>query len=166
MSPSRVNTLKHIVTRHTRYRFFLADTTPLAPHLHTWGQRRHSTIEVPPDFSEAPHSRSPIPHPKTDLSKNQIASRRIIPWPESYKTFFFGIKIEIPTIWGRGTPSFGYKIAEMCYLYRRTGQSTLIISSLPPKRDCGLKRVKQRHEPPGALTITPNSHTSKHFDNV
>ena len=38
-----------------------------------------------------------------------------------YKTFFFKIKIGIPTIWGRGTPPpFRNKIAEMCYLYRRT----------------------------------------------
>ena len=34
-----------------------------------------STIEVHPNFSEAPHLRSSIPHPKTDLSKNQIAAR-------------------------------------------------------------------------------------------
>ena len=46
-------------------------------------------IEVPPKFSEAPHLRSSIPHPKTDFSKNQIASQQIIvPWPESTKRFF------------------------------------------------------------------------------
>ena len=72
-----------------------------------------------PNFSEAPDLRSFIPYPKTDFSKNQIASRPIIPWPES--TNFFGIKIDIPTNWGQGTPSFRNKIAEMCYLYSRTG---------------------------------------------
>ena len=39
-----------------------------------------------------------------------------------YKTFFFEIKIGIQTVWGQGAPSFRNKIAEMCYLYRRTGQ--------------------------------------------
>ena len=31
--------------------------------------------------------RSSIPHSKTDFSKNQIASRQIIPWPECRKRF-------------------------------------------------------------------------------
>ena len=35
--------------------------------------------------------------------------------------FFFEVKIDIPTIWDKGTPSFRNEIAEMCYLYRRTG---------------------------------------------
>ena len=51
-------------------------------------EMRRSTIEVHPTFSEAPHLRSSIPHPKTDFSKKQIASRRITPWPESTKRFF------------------------------------------------------------------------------
>ena len=50
--------------------------------------QRRSTIEVHPNFSEAPHFRSSIPHPKTDFSKNQIASWRIVPWPESTKRVF------------------------------------------------------------------------------
>ena len=49
---------------------------------------RSTIIEVHPNFSEAPHLRSSIPPPKTDSSKNQIASRRIIPWPESTNVFF------------------------------------------------------------------------------
>ena len=36
---------------------------------------RRSTIEVHPEFSEAPHLRSFILHPKTDFGKNQITSR-------------------------------------------------------------------------------------------
>ena len=44
---------------------------------------RRCTIEAHPNFSEAPNFRSSILHPKTDFRKNQIASRRIIPWPES-----------------------------------------------------------------------------------
>ena len=36
---------------------------------------RRSTVEVRPEFSEASHLRSSLPHPKNDLSKNQIASR-------------------------------------------------------------------------------------------
>ena len=61
-------------------------------------------IEVHPKFSEAPHLRSSIPHPKTDFSKNQIASRRIIPWPESTKRFFSKSKFFMPKSWGQGTP--------------------------------------------------------------
>ena len=83
--------------------------------------RRHSTIEVHPAVSDAPHLRSSIPHPKPNFSKTQIASRRTIPWSDSRKRFFFEIKIDIPTIWAQGTPSFRNKIAEMCYLYRRRG---------------------------------------------
>ena len=48
---------------------------------------RRSTIEVHPTFSEAPRVRSSIPHPRTDFSKNQIASWRIISWSESRKRF-------------------------------------------------------------------------------
>ena len=66
-----------------------ADTAQLTRHeIWTWkcgelkvcfyqsarGKRR-SAIEVRPDFSEAPHMRSSIPHPKADFSKNQIAPR-------------------------------------------------------------------------------------------
>ena len=41
-----------------------------------------------------------------------------------YKTFcFLEIKIDIPTTWSQGTPSFRIKRAEMCYLYRRMGRS-------------------------------------------
>ena len=40
-----------------------------------------------------------------------------------YKAFCFEIKIGIPTIWAQGAPSFRNKIAKMCYLYRRTGQT-------------------------------------------
>ena len=35
---------------------------------------RRSTIEVHPDFTEAPHVGSSIPHPNTDISENRIAS--------------------------------------------------------------------------------------------
>ena len=38
-----------------------------------------------------------------------------------HETLFFEIKIDIPKIWDKGTPSFRNKRAEMCYLYRRTG---------------------------------------------
>ena len=68
---------------------------------------RRSTIEVHPKKPEAPHLalRSFIPHPKTDFhSKNQIASRRIIPWPEFGKLFLFEIKI-----WAQGTRSLRKK---------------------------------------------------------
>ena len=94
-------------------------------------QLRRSTIEVHPNFSEAPRLRRSIPQSKSDFSENQIASRRIIPWPESTKHFF-------STIRGQGTPFFRKKIAEMCYLYRRTGQFQVVFF---PKRDCSTKRV-------------------------
>ena len=79
---------------------------------------RCSTIEVHPKFYEVPHSRSSIPHSKTDFSKNQNASRWILPWLKSTKRFRF----EVSTIWGKKKPVFQKKqLAEMCYLYRRTG---------------------------------------------
>ena len=45
-------------------------------------------LEVHPEFSEAPHSRSPIPHPKPDFSKNQIESPSIFPLPKYTKGHF------------------------------------------------------------------------------
>ena len=79
---------------------------------------RSSAIEVHPNISEASHLRSSIPQPKTDFRKNQIAPRRIIPWPDSStkKRFFFRNQD-----WGTRTASFRNKIAEMGYLFRRTG---------------------------------------------
>ena len=90
-------------------------------------------VEVHTIVSEAPHLRSSIPHPKTDFSKNQIASRRIIPWPKSTKPFFPKSRFFIPTIWGQGPTFFRNKIAEMCYLYRTTdhrGSDCMTISAL------------------------------------
>ena len=82
---------------------------------------RCSTIEVHPNFSEAPFLRSSIPLPKTDFSKNQIASRRIIPLPESTIVFFSNSSLAFRRFWDQGTPSFRNKIPEICYLHRRTG---------------------------------------------
>ena len=47
-----------------------------------------------------------MPHPKTDFSKNQNASRRILPWPKSTKRFFSESRLTFWTIWGQGTPFF------------------------------------------------------------
>ena len=60
-------------------------------------QQERSTIEVHPKVSEAPHSRSSIPHPKTDFRKNRIASRGILPWSKCTIASFFRDKIGIPT---------------------------------------------------------------------
>ena len=108
---------------------------------------RHSTIEVHPKFSEAPHLRSSIPHPITDFSKNQKASRRKLPGPKSTTSFFFEIKIGNPTISGQGTPSFRNNIAEMCFLYyRRTGHppheksrsaEDILVYAFPPRASPG-----------------------------
>ena len=54
---------------------------------------RRSTIRVHLKLSEAPHLSRPIPHPKTDYSKNQIASRWKIPWPSYTKTSFFETRL-------------------------------------------------------------------------
>ena len=89
----------HFRAEHTRYEAF------------------YDKIEVRPKFSEAPHLRSSIPHPKIDFSKTQFASQRIVPLlPESTKKKS-EIKIGIPATSCRGTSSFRNKIAEMCYLY-------------------------------------------------
>ena len=54
--------------------------------------------EVHPNFSEAPHLRGSIPHPKTDFSKNQIAPPMNNPMAQLYKNVIFRNKIGIPTI--------------------------------------------------------------------
>ena len=84
---------------------------------------RRSTIEVHLNFSKAPHLRSSVPLLKTDFSKNQVASRRVIPWPEPTKRFVSNSRLTFRLFWGHGTPSFRNKIAKMCYLNRRTGPS-------------------------------------------
>ena len=55
----------------------------------TIGEWRRSTIEVHPNFSEAPHVRSSIPLPKPEFSRNQNASRRIFPYGPSLQNVFF-----------------------------------------------------------------------------
>ena len=45
-------------------------------------------IEVDPEFSEAPHLRSSIPHPKTDFSKKSNCIAANSPKARVYKTFF------------------------------------------------------------------------------
>ena len=42
-------------------------------------------IEVRPNFSGAPHLRSPTPHPNTDFSETQIVSPMINPMAQEYK---------------------------------------------------------------------------------
>ena len=105
-----------------------------------WPPRR-STIEVHPEFSEAPHFRSSIPHPKTDCSKNQNASRRKLPWPKSTKSFFSKSRLAFRRFGVKQKTSFRNKIAEMCYLYRRTGPlswRTPLQGIEPPYRNKGL----------------------------
>ena len=83
--------------------------------------RSRSTIEVHLNVSDVPHLRSSIPHPKTDFSKKRHASRRIIPWPKSRKSFF-EIKIGIPTILGSRNPVFQKQNSgNVLYLHRITG---------------------------------------------
>ena len=50
---------------------------------------RRSTIEVHPNFSEAPHVKGFIPHLKTGSSNNKVTPRQIIPWPKYPKAPFF-----------------------------------------------------------------------------
>ena len=90
--------------------------------------QRHSAIEVHPNFSEAPHSRSSIPHPKTCFSKKSKFIATNNPMARAYKSFFFrNSRLTFRQFGGgQGTPSFRNKIAERCYLYRRTGHHVLI----------------------------------------
>ena len=82
---------------------------------------RRSTIEVHPKVSEAPHLRSSIPHPKTDFRKKSKCLAAKNPMAQVYKKRKIEIKVDIPTIWDQGPPSFRKKTGKMCYLYRRTG---------------------------------------------
>ena len=54
--------------------------------------------------------------------------------PSLQKNIYIEVKIGIPTIRGLGTTSFRNKIAEMCYLYRRTGRtSQTVVQRSPPR---------------------------------
>ena len=88
-------------------------------------------IEVHPKFSEVPHLRSSIPHPRTDVSTNRIASRWIIPSsPKSKKKKhpFSKQDFGIPTILVlvREPRHSENILAEMCYLYRRTRRPLIV----------------------------------------
>ena len=83
---------------------------------------RRSTIEIHPKFSEAPHSRSSIPHPKTGLQQKSNCIAVNNPMAQVYtKRLFSTSRLTFRRFGGKGIPSFRNKIAEMCYLYRRTG---------------------------------------------
>ena len=63
--------------------------------------KMRSTIKVHPDFSEAPHFRSSIPHQNPDYSNIPMASRRMIfPMAQVYKRVSFRNKNGIPTVLG------------------------------------------------------------------
>ena len=80
---------------------------------------RRSTIEVHTNFSEGPHLKCSIPHPKTDsTAKHQITSRWIVPWPEYSKTSFFETRLlAFRRFWVKKPRHSENSITEMCYLY-------------------------------------------------
>ena len=67
-------------------------------------QRRSTIIEVHSNCSEAPNVRSSIPHPNTDVSKNQIASRSIFPLPMYVykKRYFSETRLTFRRFWVKG----------------------------------------------------------------
>ena len=69
--------------------------------------------EVHPNFSEAPHLRSPKPHPKTVFSENQTAFSMDNHVARVYRNAIFRSNTGIPTILGQGTPSFSKKNPEV-----------------------------------------------------
>ena len=60
---------------------------------------RHSTIEVHPEVSEAPHLKSSLPHPKTDFSLVSDCIPTILPWPKDTKTSFFETRLAFRLLW-------------------------------------------------------------------
>ena len=95
---------------------------------------RFSTVDVRTDFSEGSHFTSPIPHPKTDLSKNQIAFRYIISYPKYTKTYFFETRLAFWRFWVKGPRHSENVLAEICYLYRRMCISC--VNKTTPRRYC------------------------------
>ena len=94
------------------------------------GSMRRSPVEVHPNFSEAPHSRSSTPHPKTDLSKNQIASRRIIPCPNRHVIFRNKIcHSDDFGLWNSVVQQTFFQ--EKCYIYLRTRRMSHNSASKP-----------------------------------
>ena len=83
-----------------------------------------SAIGVHPNYSEARHLRSSVPHSKPDISKNQIASLWMIPLPkQTYTPFIFRNTINhwLSDYFGLWSPVLRKTFsAEMCYFYRRT----------------------------------------------
>ena len=80
-----------------------------------------------------------------------------------YKIFFRNQDLTFRLFGGKGTPSFRNKIAEMCYLYRRTGQ----MQNQTKRYQKPKPKTKNRHllpappQPPSALALliaTPHPH--------
>ena len=88
---------------------------------------RRSTIDIHPNFSEAPDLRSSIPHPKTNFSTIQIASRRILPWPENTIASLFETRFTFRRVWVKEPRPWENISAEMGHLYRRTCPITSVI---------------------------------------
>ena len=100
-----------------------------------------------------------MPHPKTDVSKNQNCIAANNSMARVYKTFFFPkIKIDIPTILGfKEPPSFRNKIAEMCCLYRRTGRGRRWITV---RRPVYLKYVPRREHATILFLVSTHSESN------
>ena len=115
-----------------------------------------SSVEVHPNFYEAPYLTSSIPIPKTDLRKYQIASRYLIPWPHVCQTVILRKNISImPTIMGLRGPVGREKTfyPKMCYLYRRTRHLRVMFASIVSGRVSSTSPVEKRYVGPLARPL-------------
>ena len=89
--------------------FFCFLLLPIFSLHHNFPPRRLSAVEVHPNFSEAQDSLKELhPLPENRLSKNQIASRWIIPWPKRiHNDHFFETRSTFWWFWSKEPLSFG-----------------------------------------------------------
>ena len=104
----RVPRTAHWLANSDRVEWYPTFTWPwMFLRCHVWRGIRRWPLWGSDDMKkkpEAPHLKSSIPHPKTDVSKNLNASRRIIPLPKSAKRFFSKSRLAFPTIFGVNEP--------------------------------------------------------------
>ena len=109
------------------------------PHTIIRFQRQPSSL----DFDSMPIRPHTSPETKTDSTKNQIAPRRIIPWPKHTMSHFFKTGF-------RNSDDFGLRSrhpenlsAEMCYVYRSTCSNQFCFGRKLPRTSMAARVIGQ-----------------------
>ena len=103
-----------------------SSVSTIAPHhlnycATPYDTERRSTIGAHPALSEAPHSGSSTPHPKTDpQQKSKLHPGESSRAPGRQKPQNFLSRLAFRRSWARGPRHSENTWAEMCHIYRRT----------------------------------------------